>query len=320
MDRYIADGFLFIGDLHISSKKPGRRKDVDFGATIIGKLREAMKIANSKNYVPVILGDLFNSAKENSEGLKTRTIRALNTANHKPICLVGNHDITHSKLSDEDSLAMLGESGIIELIRETGPHKRFALGEKKVLLGGTPYGQEIPNNVEDLKEEGENIIWLTHHDLAFDGAYPGATELFEIKGCNLVINGHMHLTKPHQTVGTTTWFNPGNITRQSLETWEHIPRVWGFSNKGQIQPIELEYEKNIFNLTGRLSDAIEDTEHEENLESTFVKLLEVESSNDLEKSDDGAIIWEQIQDKFGREGTDPKVQHIVASLLKEVTE
>ena len=315
-----ADGLLFIGDPHISSKKPGRRTDDDFSSTIIGKLNEAIGIANAKNYVPVILGDLFNNPKEKSEGVKTRTIRALNKAIHKPVCLVGNHDITHSKLSDEDSLALLAETNVLEIIKESGVHKKYKLGEKTVVLGGTPYGQKIPNDVSDLKEDGENIIWITHHDLAFDGAYPGASELFEMKGCNLVINGHMHMYKKPKVVGKTTWFNPGNITRQSTDVKDHIPKVWGFSSIGKIEPITLTYEKKIFDLTGYLVDPKKHEDNEENLESTFVKLLEAEAATDVNKTDDGALIWEQIQEKFEREKTAVRVQNIIGNLLKSVTD
>ena len=313
------DGFLFIGDPHISSKKPGRRKDVDFSSVIIDKLDQAIKIANDKNYLPVILGDLFNRPKEDSESVKARTIRCLSQSKHKAVCLVGNHDITHAKLSDDDSLNLLGDSGVIDLIETSGRFDVFNVGDSFIGLGGTPYGQDIPNSVEDLFPENlKTVIWITHHDIAFEGSYPGSKDAHEINGCKLVVNGHMHLTKKTLKVGDTTWFNPGNITRQALDAIQHIPRVWEFSSDGKLKPIELNYEKDVFDLTGRLVD-IQEPE-KENLDSVFVRLMEVETSSEMKKTDDGSVIFENIQEKFERENTDAKIKNIIINLLSEVTE
>ena len=62
-------GIIFIGDPHITSRKPGRRKD-DFEQAILGKLQESINIANSNDCQPIILGDLFDRPKESSEALK----------------------------------------------------------------------------------------------------------------------------------------------------------------------------------------------------------------------------------------------------------
>lgn len=315
-------GFLFIGDPHISSKKPGRRKDEDFASTVLNKVEYAIEIANEHDYLPVFLGDMFNKAKEDSEAVKTRLIRILRKAKHKPVSLVGNHDISNKKLSDDDSLSILEASGIIDLIKDSGKYGEFELGNMKVGLGGTPYGDQIPNDVTGMFKDCKGVIWITHHDLAFEGSYPGSTELKEIKGVGLAINGHMHLTKKLVQKGKTTWFNPGNITRQSVDAMNHIPRVWGFSSEGQIEPFDIPYEKDVFDLTGYLVDSVleDEVSNEKDIESVFVKLIELESSGDINRTFDGSVIMEQIEEKFKKEVTDGRVRNIIVELLKTVVE
>ena len=59
--------------------------------------------------------------------------------------------------------------------------------------------------------------WFTHHDIAFDGGYPGAVPPFAVEGCDVLINGHIHKTQKAIMAGRTRWLNPGNITRQSVD-------------------------------------------------------------------------------------------------------
>ena len=66
-----AGGLLFIGDPHLGSIKPGRRKDVDFGATVLGAVAQAIAVANARRLVPVFLGDIFDRPHEEDERLKT---------------------------------------------------------------------------------------------------------------------------------------------------------------------------------------------------------------------------------------------------------
>ena len=62
----------------------------------------------------------------------------------------------------------------------------------------------------------------------------------------------MHGTQPQIQVKSTTWCCPGNITRQSIDMSEHIPRVWLWNlqhhneNYEKLIPIDLTYKKDIF--------------------------------------------------------------------------
>ena len=86
-----ADGLLFIGDLHISSRPPSRRRD-DYVEAIFGKLTQSIRIANELKLVPVILGDVFHRPREPNEAIKTRLIRTLAECWTDVISNVGNHD------------------------------------------------------------------------------------------------------------------------------------------------------------------------------------------------------------------------------------
>jgi hypothetical protein len=328
-----ASGFLFIGDPHLCSEKPGRRKETkdEFSAAILGKIEQVIVIANDRRLIPVFLGDMFDKPREINDGIKTRLLRILRKCWTKPIVLVGNHDRKHAYLSDEDTLATIGESGVIDLITSSGPIGEFILDGVHVGLGGTPHlgsngtPENIPTDVTGLFSENvRGVIWLTHHDIGFEGAYPGAIMPFEIKGCRLVVNGHMHLTKEIITEGETNWFNPGNLTRQALDAINHIPRVWEFSPTGSLQAHDLIHETDVFNLTGRLTDVITVgeamEENAEDFDSAFVDLLREEAGADLGKTHDGSVILEDIERKFSDERTPADVQVMIRAILKEVVE
>jgi hypothetical protein len=319
-----ANGLLFIGDPHLTSRKPGKRRDEDFAGVVLGALNQAISIANELGLVPVFPGDIFDRPKETDESLKVRILRILKRANLTPISNVGNHDITHSALTDGDSLAYLAESGYPRVFSTSGEGEEFVMDGRRIAVGMTPYGQEIPRDATSFFPEAEGIVWITHHDVAFDGAYPGALEPHEIKGCRLVLNGHMHLTKPPVQAGQTLWMNPGNITPMSIDAANHVPCVWQFTPKGGLKRIELVYPKDIFDFTGYLVDPASKEElaaaaAAEN-DSAFVSILASELPTDVGKTDDGAMLLDQIMARFEAKKTDPAIQAIVLSLHRQAVE
>ncbi len=316
-----ASGFLFIGDPHVIERKPGRRKDKDFSSVILGKVEQCIEIANENNLVPVILGDLFDRPKVESESLKTRLARILKKAKHQVICLLGNHERKNAQLSDEDTIAYFHETGVIDLISESGPYATFDFDGVRIGLGGTPYGEAIPTDVSGMFSGCRTIVWITHHDLEFEGAYPNSIPTHEVKGCKLVVNGHMHLQKKPKQEGGTLWFNPGNITRQAIDAIEHIPRVYALNNAGKLEPFELQHEKDVFDLTGSFVESIlEEPKEGEDLESVFVQLLQVEEGVDFAKTDDGSVIREVMEAKFAEGDVDPRVKSIVIGHLNDILE
>lgn len=316
-------GIVFIGDPHVSSVKPGRRTDKNYPETILNKIEFIANYCNENELVAVFLGDIYESAVEKDEALKTRLLRLLKSFNLTPVSNVGNHDISNQTLTDHDSLKYLEEAGAIKVAAISGALETFEIAGKNVSLGATPYGQNIPTDARQYFPKSDTIIWITHHDLAFEGAYPGSQELHQIKGCKLAVNGHMHLKKDLIRVGETTWYNPGNITRQAVDAIDHIPMISVLTEKGGLKTVVIPHEKSVFDLTGRLIESISPGEKqksqdiENNPESAFVSLLEANSSMEMEKSDDGSIIMEDIISKFERDQTDDVVQNIVLSIHKK---
>jgi len=132
------------------------------------------------------------------------------------------------------------------------PTVRLKVNDEQIEIGGTNYGSKIPSKVTKKSKDTSSVIWVTHHDLMFKDYYPGSQPLQEIEGVSIAVNGHMHGTQPQIQVKSTTWCCPGNITRQSVDMSEHIPRVWLWNlqhhndNYEKLIPIDLTYKKDIF--------------------------------------------------------------------------
>lgn len=320
------DGFLFVGDPHLTASRLARRTDKDMAATILGKLEEAVDIANERNLLMLPLGDMFQRPTEDDESVKTRLIRLLRRLKIKPISNVGNHDCRGHVLSDHDTLAVIGESGCLDLIRESGPATIVRVGDNNVGIGGTPAGQDIPTDVRKAFDEPvDKVIWLTHHDVGFDGAYPGCILPHEIKGCGLVVNGHIHTLKKPVKAGKTTWFNPGNITRYGSESVDHTPAVWSLDVTGKLESHALTHKKEAISLVGRLIDAtipyeVAESDDPAGADSAFVDILSQETSTDLEKTGDGSVVLEEIERKFEAHSVDPSVRGLIMELLKGASE
>lgn len=323
MSERECEGLAFIGDPHLCSVKPGyrfgRRTDKDYPETILGKLKFIIDHCNEHRLVPVFLGDMYDSAVEPDERIKVRLLRLLKTCWTTPISNVGNHDMANKVLTDGDSLKYLEEAGVIRLAIHSGALDSFIIGGKTVAVGATPYGQDFPTDARLFFPKADTIIWLTHHDLAFEGAYPGAQELRPIKGCRLAVNGHMHIAKPLRKAGDTTWFNPGNIVRQAVDAIEHVPAITVLNAAGRLQKVVIPHEKGVFDLTGKLIDSISPgeapaDEAAASADSVFINLLQANSSMEMGMTTDGSILMEDIQSKFDKEGTNPFVMDIVLSV------
>ena len=299
------EGVLWIGDPHVRSRKKGRRLDRDFAETTVGKLESALKLAESRRLLPFILGDLFDDPDDNDAMMMFRMVRALRSSWIMPWTLLGNHEKKHFTLTDDTALAILEEAGLIGVLRESGPCLELSCNRggdvRLVGLGGTPHGHEIPDDVSGMFDGCSEIWWATHHDMAFDGAYPGAAPVKEVQGASIVVNGHMHLTKPPIRIGDTTWYNPGNIMRMSIDTKDHVPRAWALTPWEDMLGLSLPFEREAFDMTGLnvspLKPESVEQDDDEPARSVFVGMLKEEAlSTPSAKSMDGTYVMESLKE------------------------
>lgn len=313
-------GLLVIGDPHVGSRRPGRRKDDQWPLPVLAKLERCVAIANERGLAVVILGDLFDRPVETDEALKNQLIRTLKGFRHRPIVNVGNHDIQHMTLTDGDTLALLGLCDVVDVVSASAPVIEFHLGERRLGVGMTPYGQAIPTDVRGSFSGVDLQAWFTHHDIAFEGGYPGAIPPFAVEGCDVLVNGHIHKTQKAMVAGRTRWLNPGTITRQSVDLVDHVPRAWILDGSGELEAQPLPFEANVFDLTGRVVDAADGSVVAREVESAFVTLLQAESPTELRRSGDGSIVRDEIESRFVQDDTPDAVRAIVRSLLGEAVE
>ncbi len=314
-----ASGFLWIGDPHVSSVRPGRRKDPDWPDAIFRKLSHAIAVANDRRLVPVFLGDMFEEPVEPEEAVKTRLIRILKQCWMPPVCNVGNHDKAHKLLSDEDSLSTLGASDVVDVCRDGGPVLVVHADGRRYGLGMTPYDAVIPNDVRGAFRHHaiDEVVWATHHDIAFGDTYAGAVQPFPVEGCDLVVNGHVHLFKGRSiTVGPTAWFNPGNINRRTVDLAGQEPCVFATTPGNGRERIPLPHAKDVFDLTGRLVAPTTPDDATLGVDSAFVKLLASESSGEMERSQDGSVVREIIEGRYATDATPDEVRFVVDGLWR----
>lgn len=328
-------GLLFIGDPHVSALRPGRRKDEDYAATTLGKLGQSLAIARAHGYLPYCLGDLTDKPlvsdladRARRRSILTQLIRVL--MDHDLRVVVGNHDLKETRLTDDTVLSALQEARIIKVIDRPCVYERrvfpSANGPVTVAVCAVPYGYDIPRDIRELEgvshevepvQAGERAILITHHNIDFkDGAtYPGAMNPHPIKGCELVVNGHIHLQKPPFRAGRTTWFNPGNIIRQRLDAVDHIPSVWGWTPDEGLKQYVLDHrpKAEVFDFTGHQVKAAAGLPVPQ--KSLFVELLKASESLESSQTDQGDLLAEEMEQLFQAMSTPEEVQRVVNDLF-----
>lgn len=321
------NGFLFIGDPHLDSRRIGRRMD-NCMESALGKLTEAAEICTEKRLYPVILGDLIHRSGESSMKLLNKLLRVLALFPATPICLGGNHGREQTALTDNDMESVLSEVKALILIEETGPIGKFDFQGQTVVLHGFPYfsthEKQTPfkKRVEAVK--GINI-GISHEDLAFDSAYPTARKLAEIGNMQHMVNGHMHRTMKSIKVGETTWHNPGNIENLSVDLAEQKPAVWEYRpGMDLLEPHYLDNSTQQFDLTGRQvnaatsEQAVEANQTKVRETGAFAKSLKALTSASADATDDGEVLKEDVKTVLSASKASPVAQAVLNRLLGEV--
>lgn len=216
---------VICADLHITAKKPKYRKD-DYLETLLKKLWQIVKYANSNDARLVIAGDIFDSPKV---GYKV-TNQVISTLSHlkKPaISCFGNHDtFFHSSNMENTPYQTLVESGIIHsqedsliidnvafhfLHWECGISKPVS-GKYNILVGHiSVYESTVP-------------FW------AEGDAYTPKKLQAKYPDFDCYLTGDIH-TPFCKTIGNTVFINPGSMPRKSQDQMDYEPRVYLFDTE-----------------------------------------------------------------------------------------
>lgn len=162
----VANGVLFIGDPHARSKTPGRRRDIDFIDTIIGKMEQIVSIANEHHLQPICEGDLFDNALEHNIELINRLIYVLKQFDKVMWCIYGNHDIDETTPKQHNAIKLLETAGVLKLLQYNG-----IFGAVKCI------NNEVINSEAELNNEvnGKENNHLDNSDL-FDNPFEDTNE------------------------------------------------------------------------------------------------------------------------------------------------
>ena len=308
-----ADGLLFVGDPQMSCVPPARRLEKDFLPVTLDKLKQCREIAEEKNLFVVFLGDMF----ENPTAKRAGTQKVVENTNRmiagyaaamnlrEAVTMPGNHDKEEVNLTEGTTLATMRDAKLIHVIEPGGAFAIIEIGDKKIGLGGTPYGEAIPHDVRGaFPEPVDKVVWITHDQFQFDLNNPFLKEIFEIKGCDMVVNGHDHTTQKPKVAGQTHWFNPGNITRLSIDMIDHVPSSWEWNPSmpdGQLHQHVLKYAKVAFTLEGRQIEAdVKAATATERVraKSLFSALLAIDTetiASEMDRSSSGDLLLEDIE-------------------------
>lgn len=313
-------GFLFIGDPHVASRKPQRRID-DFTTAVLDNLAQAARIASERQLVPVILGDLFHRADENHLPTLNRLMATLGQFPCVPVCLDGNHDMSlASGLNETDALSLMALAGVVRLADGPGSvFGRYRFGERVVALVALPYGCEWPRKI--AVEGVDAVVAISHHDLDFDGAYPGAAPIREIQGVDMLVNGHMHKTLPSRQVGRMWAHNPGNIARLSIDVADHVESVWSWPGAGGDWVLEqhrLDFEFDVFDRVEETVAAADSATAAAAAPSVFAQLLSSTASVDAKRSEDAQVFMDDLDAVLSAAGASQGASMLLRKLAEDV--
>jgi len=262
-------GLLIIGDPHLEARIPGFRKD-DYPRVVLEKLRWSLDYARRESLLPVILGDLFHLPRNNPNWL---LVEVMNQFDSEILGIYGNHDVHENTLTDDDSIRVIEQAGKIMLLGADICYRADINGQP-VVIGGTPWGQRLPENYARETETAipPLVIWMIHHDVRVPGYEDqGRIRPREIAGIDLVINGHIHRCLGELRKGATCWLTPGNISRRARSDAgrHHRPAVLRLDigkTNWHCTYIEIPHEpfEKVFHA------AIADTAMDKNSQSAFI--------------------------------------------------
>jgi DNA repair exonuclease SbcCD nuclease subunit len=200
-----------IGDVHLCEKPPVCRKDNDFMATQLDKLRQIVTVAKEKDAILVIAGDLYDKWDIGFELIHNvnEILKGVSVW-----LVAGNHDLPyHSMDKFRSSPLVLTDCAVLQPWTEPA---------------GYSYGEVIkPSSCNVLVQH--RMVYLTDPVHGYDANTYDVKWLFtqpEYKDVNVVITGDNHKAFEYWRDDRHVWINTGSIVRTSVTERDYEPSCW----------------------------------------------------------------------------------------------
>lgn len=244
-----------IGDLHLHSKAPKRRTDLDYLETCHIKLHKTLRILEDCD-VLLQVGDFFDSFSVSNK-VTAMAIETIRSAGRMIYCVYGQHDLSgHSAATIHNSpLQVLKAAGAVHLLNAcpmtTATYE--SKGKDFITMYGAPFGQDIP----EVTTKGFTIL-VTHRMIGDRPLYPGhelagpRAFLRKYPDFDLVCCGDYHYRFDDGIQGRII-LNPGVMMRKTLKEHEleHEPAVYTFETlerKLKIVPVPCDPIEDVMDL------------------------------------------------------------------------
>lgn len=298
-----------IGDLHLTSHRPERRRD-DYLGTILNKIQQALDIFRKEDVDWVVqVGDFFD-APTVSNRVKSCVIRLLRQySDLRVLAIAGQHDITgHSLTTVPNSpLAVLEAAEVLCLLDHAGKHINSS-----TTIYGASFGEEVPP-----VDVGETSILVTHRMIGDRPLYPGqpleSPRMFlcSYPQYRLVLCGDYHY--PFQdTYEGRTILNVGCLVRKNIKDVDmklhpSVATIDLDSMKVTNHPLVVAEASDVFDLTRQ--------EKPRKDEAALQRLVE-----DLRNSQVAQASWKSILVRvLAEQNVNPDVKQVLNEAMDEVT-
>jgi DNA repair exonuclease SbcCD nuclease subunit len=203
-----------IGDVHLCEKPPVCRKDTDFMATQLDKLRQIVTVAKEKDAILVIAGDLYDKWDIGFE-----LIHNVNEIlGELDVWFVaGNHDLPYHSMDKYKSSPLVLTKGC--LLKDL---------DSRAEIAAYSYGEVIKPASRKLLVQ-HRMVYLTDPVHGYDANTYDVKWLFnqpEYKDVNVVITGDNHKAFEYWRDDRHVWINTGSIVRTSVTERDYEPSCW----------------------------------------------------------------------------------------------
>jgi DNA repair exonuclease SbcCD nuclease subunit len=203
-----------IGDVHLCEKPPVCRKDNDFMATQLDKLRQIGTVAKEKDAILVIAGDLYDKWDIGFELIHNvnEILKGVSVW-----LVAGNHDLPYHSMDKYKSSPLVLTKGC--LLKDL---------DSRAEIAAYSYGEVIkPSSCNVLVQH--RMVYLTDPVHGYDANTYDVKWLFnqpEYKDVNVVITGDNHKAFEYWRDDRHVWVNTGSIVRTSVTERDYEPSCW----------------------------------------------------------------------------------------------